>query len=171
MATVNVLRTAICLSLAVSGCASNTSSPLVPLLPRERALIDWWLVCIECTAALDSIKALGLRNSAAVIDALNAALLKGPTPASITSAESALVTSFIRDSTFRARTGLGLIPFRSAYVAENRDRYRNGYQIRGAIGLGWIGTPAAKTRLDSAAVQPLPVVVKTAVIYARDSLP
>lgn len=161
-------RRALFLSVAAIGCRGAASAPL---LPNERTLIDWWLVCIECTAALDSIKALGIRNPDAAIDALDVALREGPPTASITSAERALAESFVRDSSFRARTGLGLIPGRIAYVEEGRDRYRNGYRSRGAIGLGWIGTPAAKTRLDSAAVLPLPPPVKAAVIYARDSLP
>ena len=142
-----------------------------PLLSRERALIERWLGCIECDIALDSLRAVGARNPAATIDVLNGTLRTGPPHEKILSADSALRVSFVRDSAYRARTGRGTIPRRDDYVADGRERYRTAYQIRGAIGLGWIGTPAAKARLDSAATLPLPADVKAAIAFARDSLP
>ena len=151
-----------------AACARNAVDELAP---RDRALIDRWLVCIECDAALDSLRALGSRAPALTIDALDIALRKGPAAPSITSAESVLKVSYVRDSMFVARTGQSPIPGRDAYAHERRDRYRIGYQVRGAIGLGWIGTSSAKARLDSAAALPLAAAVLTSVAYARDSLP
>lgn len=168
VAAVTRAQRLIALCLLAAGCVNAAGEALTP---AERFIIDDWLICIECTNAVDSLRAVGARKPKLVIDALNSALVQGPPPPSIFAAESALALSFLRDSGFRARTGQGTIPLRAVYVSEGRDRYSSGYRSRGALGLGYIGTPGAKLSLDSAATLGLPQSVKNAIQFARDSLP
>jgi hypothetical protein len=141
------------------------------LNPAETITVKRYLDCVDCIVPLDSVRALAVRKPDPVVDSLNSGLLLGPGLQAIAVAESVLVIGYVRDSTWRVANSLGLLPLRSAYVAQARDRYVNGYQSRGAYGLGWIHTPRAVAYLDSAATLALPSSVMRAVQYARDSLP
>ena len=157
------------LAVAMAGAACPGDGPS-NLTARERALVDWWLICFECETALDSVRALGAR-APATVDSLNTALRHGPPPAQVAAADSVLGIAYARDSTWRVHKLLPIIEPRSTYVNRERERYKDGYRSRGAIGMGWIHSARAVQFLTAALSDSLPLSVRQAVIYARDSLP
>lgn len=157
--------------LAILATVSCTTSVVPPLTPAESDRIEWWLTCIECEAALDSIRAIGARNPTSTVDTLNRALVSGPLPAPVASVTALLNTAFTRESTWRANQGLVPPVDRVGWVGGELGRYVDGYRSRGAIGMGWIRTPEALANLDAALAGSLPAPLRAAVVYARDSLP
>jgi hypothetical protein len=141
------------------------------LTPAEQLKVARWLVCYECVAPLDSVRALAARKPEATVDSLNVALLEGPGASAVAAAESVVVIGYVRDSAWRAARGLPLLTTRSVYVRESDDAYANGYRSRGAIGMGWIHDQRAVAYLNAALGLRLPPTVHAAVLYARDSLP
>jgi len=141
------------------------------LSPAERITVARYIDCIDCLIPLDSLRALALRKPDATVDSLNSALLYGPGQRAMAEAESVLVIGYVRDSTWRLEHGLLPLEQRRIYINQELQGYAEGYQARGAMGMGWIRTPRAVAHLDSALTLPLPTPVLRAVAYARDSLP
>lgn len=155
----------------VAAIASSCASPS-GLTPVENGLVIQWLVCIDCAAQLDSLRALAAEKPVATVDSLNIALVNGPTGITIASVDSVFVISYVRDSTYRVKhLQPPMALTRTAYVTSNRERYENGYRSRGATGLGWIHDARAVADLNAALTLPLAPGVHAAVLYARDSLP
>jgi hypothetical protein len=153
-----------CITVLATSCRAPS------LDPRERALFEYWLVCFDCTGQLDSVRAIARRKPASSVAALNQALVAGP-PASPVR-DSVLGQSFMRDSAWRAHNARP--PFtlsRPAYIESQRRIFGEGYQTRGAIGLGWVHDSAAVSALNAALTLPLAQPVHDAVRYAIDSLP
>jgi len=141
------------------------------LSPSDHDTVLRFLNCIDCLIPLDSLRALASRKPDATADSLNGALLNGPGLRAITAAVSAFNAGYGRDSAWRLEHGLDRLLRRELYVAQDSAGYIEGYQVNGAMGLGWIRTPRARAYLDSALTKPLPPPVLRAVEYARDSLP
>ena len=155
--------------LAASSCRGDQVGG--GLTPAEQVKVDRYLACIDCEVELDSVRALAVRKSDATVDSLNKGLLYGPSTASVAATDSVLVIGYVRDSLWRFQKGLPPLPLRLVYIDAAKERLINGYRARGAIGMGYIGTPRARALLDSALTLQLPPSVKYAVRYARDSLP
>ena len=139
--------------------------------PSDQDTVLRFLNCIDCLIPLDSLRALASRNPDATADSLNSALLNGPGLRDVTAAVSAFNAGYGRDSSWRVERGLLPLEGRVLYVARDSAGYIEGYQVNGAMGLGWIRTPRAIAYLDTALTKPLPPPVLRAVRYARDSLP
>lgn len=152
-------------ALALGACGPK------PLTPRERRTLEAYLTCIECDAPLEMVLSLARRKREATVDSLNAALRNGPVAHDRAGADSALARGFIRDSAWRSQTGRDPGPSRDLYVTEGWARYANGYRVHGALGLGFIHDARAIQYLNDALALPLPPSVRSAVLYARDSLP
>ena len=156
--------------LGVLACAQD--QPILSgLAPDEQDIVLQYLTCIDCIIPLDSVRALASKKAQATVDSLNSGLLHGPGTQAVANVDSVLVLGYVRDSSWRVLRGLSPLPLRVVYVSEARQRYVDGYRSRGATGMGWIHTPRAVAHLDSALTLTLPVSVRRAVAYARDSLP
>lgn len=154
--------------LVLAGCGGEG---IMQLVPSEQLVVARYLECTDCIAPLDSVRALASRKPDATVDALNAGLVRGPDSSAMAQAESLLAVGYVRDSSWRVIRQLPLLPPRDTVVAQESERFVNGYRARGAIGMGYIHTPRAVAYLDSALTLPLPPSVLFAVRYARDSLP
>lgn len=155
--------------IAVLSCQGDQTGS--GLTPAEQLVVNRYLACVDCVVELDSVRALATRKSDAAVDSLNKGLLYGPSTASVAGADSVLKIGYIRDSLWRFEKGLPPLPQRVVYIDAAKERFINGYRARGAIGMGYIGTPRARAHLDSALTLSLPASVMQAVKYARDSLP
>lgn len=155
----------------VLGLALLVQSPA--LNQREMAIIRYWLVCTDCGATRDSVRAIGLRDSVALVDTLTNALNRGPAPGRVAALDSVLNLTYPRDSTYRLAHGL--TPFsvtRNQFRSAETTRYVNGYRSRAALGLGTVHTAQALNALDNALLQPgLAAGLRHALIFARDSMP
>ena len=141
------------------------------LTPGEQVTIAQYLNCIDCTIALDSVRALAGRKSEAAVDTLGRALLVGPGATDSAATYDVLQAGYTRDSLWRLAQGMPNLPDRLSYVDAASALYVNGYRAQGAIALGWIHTPRAVQLLDSALTLPLAPDLRRMVLYARDSLP
>jgi hypothetical protein len=129
---------------------------LHPNQPGPRRLTDLevaerWLHCIDCHGSfLKRLRDMPSHSRDTVTKFLHLALIEGPDSLRAIRRDSDLVRSWRADSISRAR--IGKPP--SASFVEFMDRYRTGFdtrwQIRAAIALGVIRTPAAFSALADA---------------------
>ncbi|HWP69635.1 MAG TPA: hypothetical protein VNM36_00980 [Gemmatimonadaceae bacterium] len=168
MATVTRVRwTRMAALLCALGCRDVQGG----LSPADQITVLRYLDCLDCIVALDSVRALALRQPDATVDSLNSALILGPPPGVVTAAESVLAIGYVRDSAWRLTRGLKPLEQRAIYISDARQGFVDAYQARGAMGMGWIRSQRARAYLDSALTRPLRAPVLRAVRYARDSLP
>jgi hypothetical protein len=153
------------IAITVSACTEQLDD-------HENAIVHEWLICIDCGPQLDSLRALGTQKKVATADSLNGAMLHGPAAVELAGADSVFALAYARDSSYRFRNGRPPLALtRPAHVAANHQRYADGYQSRGALGLGWMGTPRATAYLTAAAVLQLSPTVRRAAQFGHDSIP
>lgn len=152
-------------------------TPLVVLNPRERVLIDGWLVCIECTDhELDSVLALGSRKRPATIDTLRVDLLDGPSTVRRNHVGAQLTHAYASITAYASNhPGEPVALTQADYVALYLGNFVAVYKIRAAHALARLGGLDTRPHLDSALAVPVNVNgfradVHRAVQYARDSV-
>jgi hypothetical protein len=113
----------------------------------DRAVIDAWLGCIECSdGELQAVLDLAAVRPQATSDTLGAALLRGPTPQERSNLQRQFETVYHRLAT---RLGSGNLQVTLAeYVRHYSDNVTAIYRIRAAQALARIPGPAAKQYLD-----------------------
>jgi hypothetical protein len=120
------------------------------LCPRRTArtdVVSRWLNCTDCVEGeLDSVLALQHRRPSLTVQALGEALFEGPHQSRRDSLLRRLDRAYTRDSSG------GAVPrqSRQAYSSRYLQNYLAVYRKRAAFALARIGTPAARSTLDSA---------------------
>jgi hypothetical protein len=152
--------------LVAAGC--QNSNP-------DRAVLDAWLTCIECTdGELDSLKAQATFH-ASTIDTLREDLLHGPSATRRARLAQQLTATYQLLAAYVAsHPNLDSLAFTQAqFVDLDLENMVTIYQGRAARGLGEIGGTHARAALDSALQLPqasFPPSVWAEIHYARDSL-
>lgn len=160
------------LALVAAAALLSAASCERPLTSAQQLTIDRLLICIECDAPLQDVLALATVRPRGTVDSLNVALLRGPSGVAIATADSVLQLGYQRDSAWRVERALPLVQTRAEYVDWSLTRYREGYRVSGATGLGWIHDARAVAYLTAALSDAtLSTNVRAAVRYALDSLP
>jgi hypothetical protein len=169
--SVRALWLAVCLVVcgaAVYGCSGLSSA--------ERATIDAWLLCRECSDhELDSVRALGARERSATIDALSADLLTGPSLTHRNHIRQQLIRTHAAITSWASSHGVAVPMTQTDYVAMYLSNFVAVSKIRAAYALGRPGGLDTKHPLDSAAAVPVDTNgfradVLKAVKYVRDSV-
>lgn len=143
--------------------------------PVDRAVLNAWLTCVECTdGELDSVQALA-RRAPATVDTLQKDLLQGPSPFQRDQLTVQMQTSYQRLATYNANdpTSDSLGFSQAEFVARYLGNVVMIYQGRAAYGLGAIGGIRARQALDSAlqfSPDSFPPNVWAQIHFARDSL-
>jgi hypothetical protein len=166
----------LCLVALGCGGSQNQQAPINPG-QNNRATIDAWLLCHECTdGELESLTALGKLLPAAV-ESLSTDLLAGPSAARRKFIEKQLLASFTEDSVDELTAGVTPTISSVDYIQVYKGNYVAVYRARAAIALGKIGGTRAGTALDSAIAgqlrpssDSLRPDVKADVKYAKDQL-
>lgn len=118
--------------------------------PRERALVEHWLLCDECTAGeRDSVVRLRDRAVSPLGDAL-----EGPSRAQLRNVRRQVEASYARLVTAAAAAGDSPSVARTIYVDHYVGNFTAVYESRAAIALGLIGTPQALDELRQALERP-----------------
>jgi hypothetical protein len=140
------------------------------LTQSERAQIDTWLTCQECsTALLDSVVVLASHKPGATRDTLALDVLRGP------SLDRRANFSAQLDTTYTLLTSGGdtLPVTRPVYVRHYLNNLVAGYQVRAGVALAtaYSGDSTALRVLDSVyADTALRGDVRDAILFARDSI-
>lgn len=114
---------------------------------REKALVDDWLHCTECSdGELDSVSAVGQRKPPSTISRLREDLLVGPPAARLANLRLQFDSIYSELGAFLGPVAITRVD----YVAHYVDNFVAAYESRAAIALVRIGTPDARAALLAA---------------------
>jgi hypothetical protein len=141
----------------------------------DRAVLDAWLTCVECTEGeLASVQALA-QNVPPTVDTLRSDLLHGVTGARLDRLRLQLEATYQLLAADRGGGGPrdSLPMSETRFVRQYLDMAVAVYRRRAAIALGAIGGPRARQSLDDALGLPpdnLDGTLREQVLFARRSL-
>ena len=154
-----------------------TAAAQTPLTPRERSLLNAWLLCIECDAGqLDSVVALARRKPVATRDNLARDLLVGPSEQALATVKQQFGETYdiLAAQAASEDTVVGIS--RSDYVQHYTTSIQHLYRRRAALALARVGGVAARNALTAALDSARrgspnfdPRLTRT-IMFARDSL-
>ncbi len=143
------VRVALILCAAGLSACLDAGPTAAPLTPTDRAVIDEWLGCVECSdGELDSVASLAARLPAAVIDTLRADLFRGPSAARRDNVRQQLQAAYQELDALIAPAAPPVTE--QQYVERYLENLISLYRIRAGTALARIQGAAAVPRLDSA---------------------
>ena len=145
-----------------------------PLTPEERATVDTWLLCQECSdGELDSVVALAARKSQVTRDTLIEDLLRGPSPQRRANLQQQLHTTFLEVADYDSTHGVPLPVTEPQFVQQYSDNIVATYKIRAAVAVATVGAsvPGVAAALDSGTHDStFRTDVREAIKFALDSI-
>jgi hypothetical protein len=156
-----------------AGLLAVAAAAACGLTSEERATVDSWLLCQECSdGELDSVVALAARKSQVTRDTLIEDLLRGPSPQRLANLRAQLAATFSEVKDYASTHG-GTQPDSAQFVQPYFDNIVASYKIRAAVAVATVGAsdPRVAAALDSGTYDTtFREDVRDAVTFARDSI-